>query len=97
VSASGARCDIRRRDWSPPAKPFDCEQDYGQGLMVTRNGARGRFVCAGDTALGSGRVLAFGRSVRRGGLRCTSRESGITCKNRRGHGFRISRQSYRRF
>ncbi len=48
-------------------------------------------------ALGSGKVLAYGRSIRRGRIRCTSRESGVTRENARGHGFRISRASYRRF
>jgi len=94
---SFARCDIRKRDWSPPRKPASCGEDYGQGLSISRNGARGRFVCAGDTALGSGKVLAYGRSIRRGKITCTSRESGVTCENARGHGFRISRGSYRVF
>jgi hypothetical protein len=94
---SFARCDIRKRDWSPPRKPSSCGEDYGQGLSIARNGSRGRFVCAGDTALGSGKVLAYGRSIRRGKITCTSRESGVTCKNARGHGFRISRGSYRVF
>ena len=92
-----ARCDISKRDWSPPPKPSSCDGDFGQGLRVSRYGRRGRFMCAGDTALGGERVLADGRSLRRGRLTCTSRQSGITCRNRRGHGFRISRESYRIF
>lgn len=97
VSAGSARCDIAKRDWAPPRKPASCDVDYGQGLTISRSGSRGRFVCAGDTALGSGKILAYGRSVKRGGMTCTSRESGVTCKNARGHGFRISRASYRVF
>lgn len=97
LDASAARCDIRARDWSPPRKPAGCELDYGQGLTISRTGSRGRFVCAGDTALGAGTTLAYGRTIRRGGISCTSRRSGVTCTNARGHGFRLSRESYRRF
>ena len=97
LDASAARCDIRARDWSPPPEPAGCEVDYGQGLTISRTGSRGRFVCAGDTALGAGPTLAYGRTVRRGGISCTSQRSGVTCKNARGHGFRLSRESHRRF
>jgi len=92
-----ARCDIAKRDWSPPPKPASCESDYGQGLRISRSGSRGRFVCAGDSALSGRRTLRYGSSLRRGSITCTSRLSGVICKNRRGHGFRISRQSDRRF
>jgi hypothetical protein len=49
---SGARCDIRKRDWSPPPRPANCPEqvDYGQGIEVSHRGQSG-FVCAGDTAL----------------------------------------------
>ena len=92
-----ARCDIAKRDWSPPPKPASCDGDYGQGLRISRSGSRGCFVCAGDSALSGRRTLRYGISLRRGSITCTSRLSGVTCKNRRGHGFRVSRQSYRRF
>src|SRR6476619_7463028 len=28
------RCDIRSHDWKSPAKPADCELDYGGGLVI---------------------------------------------------------------
>ena len=48
----GARCDIRKRDWSPPPHPASCseEVDFGQGLAVSHDG-KASFVCAGDTTL----------------------------------------------
>ena len=98
-SSSGARCDIRHRDWSPPTRPKSCPSftDYGQGLEVGRQG-RGRVVCAGDTALTNGRALAYGHSHSVGRYTCTSRASGMTCRNRRsGHGFTIAKQRYRLF
>ncbi|WP_354697228.1 DUF6636 domain-containing protein [Paraconexibacter sp. AEG42_29] len=95
VGPSYARCDIKTKSWSAPAKPASCEYDYGQGLEVTSAGA-GRVVCAGDTALPPPglRRLAYGQSVTRGGITCTSRTSGVTCRNGRGHGFTLSAQTY---
>jgi hypothetical protein len=98
-STYGARCDIAKRDWSPPARPKSCPSvtGYGQGLEVGRKG-RGHIVCAGDTTLRQGGVLAYGHSRRLGRYKCTSRAAGVTCTNlSTDHGFFISRQSYRRF
>lgn len=95
--ASGVRCDIRERGWSPPPKPASCELDWGQGLVVERRG-RGSFVCAGDTVLGAQRPLGYGDAIRRGRFRCKSLQSGMRCSNlRNGHGFKLSRQRARRF
>ncbi len=90
------RCDIARRSWSPPRRPAGCVLDWGQGLVLERRG-RARFVCAGDTALNRGRILAYGTSRRVGGITCRSRTTGLTCANLDGHGFFLSRGAYRRF
>lgn len=51
--------------------------------------------CGGAPNVG---VLRYGRSIRRGSIRCTSRTSGVTCKSlRTGHGFRLSSRAIRRF
>lgn len=97
LDATSVRCDIAKHDWRSPRKPASCDLDYGGGTAISSTGRRGSFVCAGDTTLGAGKVLAYGRSLRRGRLTCTSRVSGMTCTNRRGHGFRLSRGSYRLF
>jgi hypothetical protein len=97
IDARGVRCDIRERDWRPPPKPSRCPVDWGHGLTLGLRG-RARFVCAGDTVLGAGRRLPYGRSIRRGRFRCTSRRRGMRCVNRRnGHGFHLSRERARRF
>lgn len=97
IAGGSARCDIAKHDWATPKKPASCELDYGNGLSITRSGSRGRFVCAGDTTLGSGAILRYGNQIKSGGFTCTSRESGVTCSNRRGHGFTLSKQRYKRF
>jgi Family of unknown function (DUF6636) len=40
-------------------------------------------------------TLAYGKSWTRGRFTCTSRITGVTCRNAGGHGLFISRQSYR--
>lgn len=89
------RCDVAERDWAPPARPADCPEytDYGQGIALGPAGPA-RFVCAGDTALGSGPALPYGQFQAGGGMSCTSEPSGMRCSNSDGHGFTISRQSY---
>jgi hypothetical protein len=36
-------------------------------------------------------VLAYGAQWTRDGLTCKSERAGVTCTNRKGHGFRLSR------
>jgi hypothetical protein len=97
LDSTSARCDIAERDWSPPPRPADCEFDYGQGISLTP-GQKPTFVCAGDTALGGGDPLAYGKSISAGVLQCDSAESGITCRDTAtGHGFAISREAYQVF
>jgi hypothetical protein len=95
----GARCDIRKRDWSPPSRPASCPEqvDFGQGLTVGHTG-RASFVCAGDTALDpSAPQLAYGEASELGGTQCISSSDGITCANHTGHGFFVSIQSFKLF
>jgi hypothetical protein len=92
-----ARCDVRKRDFTIPKKPSDCRLDWGQGLSIDVTG-RGQFVCAGDTTLGSGKVLRYGKSMTRGRFTCTSLKTGMRCTNtRNNHGFKLSRQKVTRF
>jgi hypothetical protein len=95
----GARCDIRKRDWSPPKRPGSCSKqlDFGQGLGVS-HGGEASFVCAGDTALDPGASsLRYGTASELGGAECISRSDGVVCVNQAGHGFFISIQSYEIF
>ena len=95
-----ARCDIRRRTWSPPPRPRSCppEVDYGQGIVVATAG-RAMFVCAGDTALiPRAPILDYGRIDLYDGFYCSSERGGVTCRSAHsGHGFAISRTAYRLF
>ena len=97
IDADWARCDIIDRDWSPPARPADCEFDYGQGMSLAP-GEPAQFVCAGDTAFGPDEVLPYGDSITAGVLRCESADAGITCRDTQtSHGFSISQKAYQLF
>jgi hypothetical protein len=93
-----ARCDIHSHSWKPPARPATCHLAYGDSLEV---GSRGQanFTCHGDTTFDSkAKTLHYGHALRDGRMRCVSKTTGMTCKNRKtGHGFSISKESYRLF
>jgi hypothetical protein len=65
----------------------------------------GRSICRGEDEGDAGpfafesvaRVLAYGTTWAGGGLRCTSAETGLTCRNKSGHGFFLSRENWRAF
>ncbi|UXA20719.1 DUF6636 domain-containing protein [Mycobacterium sp. SMC-4] len=98
LTDDSVRCDVAARDWAPPPRPSTCPDftDFGQGLIVGPTGPAS-FVCAGDTALGSGPALPYGQFHAGGGMSCTSEPSGMRCSNSEGHGFTISRQAYTLF
>ena len=94
LSADSARCDIVKKRWAPPAKPADCELDWGNGVAVGRDGAA-TFTCAGDTVLGAREELAYGQSLRAGDFVCDSSSVAMRCSNvASGHGFTLSVQQY---
>jgi hypothetical protein len=88
------RCDIR--SGLKPTPKRRCDLDW-TGLELKPTG-RAYPSCAGDTALlPSARVLAYGKTWRRGGFVCVSRRTGLRCANRSGHGFTLARQRWRIF
>jgi hypothetical protein len=88
---ASVRCDIRETDNAPKPRPKSCEFDYGNSYGVTRKG-RGHRNCVSDSVADpDARVVRYGHSIKRYGIRCRSRESGLRCINARGHGFILSR------
>lgn len=93
----GIRCDVMRISNNPPPRPADCDLEWGQAFEVGDNARRGVRLCYGDTVAGNYRTLAYGRTFKGAGITCTSAQSGVTCTNRRGAGFSISRSKQRVF
>jgi hypothetical protein len=97
ATAASIRCDIRTKLYPALRRPAGCDLDYGDSFEVGRTG-RARPVCHGDTAIDPrSRVLGYGHTWQRSGLTCTSRMNGLTCSNRTGHGFFLSRLRWRIF
>ncbi len=67
--------------------------EYGSGFSMSPRGPA-RPICRSDTAVDpSAPALAYGRTRRFGGVySCTSRQSGLTCRNAVGAGWFLSRQ-----
>lgn len=98
VLKDSARCDVKARSWRAPAKPRACDLEWGDAIGVGPQSRKASFVCHGDTARDPrARRLAYGRTIKVGPMRCTSRTDGVRCANALGHGFFVSRQSYRLF
>jgi hypothetical protein len=68
-----------------------------RALTLSARG-RGRTIRISDTVADpDAPVLAYGRRIRLGPFTCLSRRTALTCRNRRGHGFTVSRQRQRTF
>jgi hypothetical protein len=91
------RCDLRSGLNPRPRQPAGCQEAYGDSVSMNGTG-RSHLVCHGDTALEpSARVVYYGNSIRVGPFTCKSRTTGLTCTNASGHGWFLSRESYRLF
>ena len=88
-------CSLDHADYAM-ALQRRCESGDWHGFTLTPSG-RPRIFCPGGA--GGDRVayktLAYGKSRQLGQFTCTSRITGVTCRNRTGHGLFVSRQSYR--
>jgi len=89
----------------PPPRMIHCQagdpNDKRVGLM-DRGRAR-PVLCAGDPGPllpvieARATVLRYATRIRVGGITCSSAITGLTCRNRNGHGFFLSRQRWRLF
>lgn len=98
TGAKYLRCDVYRATNRPPKRPKSCEFDYGFSFGIEPRGRAYRN-CVSDAIADprKTRVLAYGSTMRRFGMVCRSRASGLTCSNRSGHGFTLRRDRQRLF
>lgn len=93
---AGIRCDIFSKLRPPPSKGR-CTEGVWSAVTMTRTG-KAYPICISDTVYNpKAPILAYGRSWEVGGFVCSSKRTGLTCRNLRGHGFFLSRQSWRVF
>ena len=97
-------CDIKASSYSR-AQQDGCQARTGldwHGFQLSNRG-KAQPVCTGGVLYDIGRdtptfvVLAYGHTWRSHGFTCTSRVTGLTCRNGNGHGLFLSRASYRLF
>jgi hypothetical protein len=87
----------------PPPRRIHCQagDPNDKRIGLTATGRAVPVLCAGDPGPflveAKARVLAYGHSWSAGGITCTSATTGITCRNRAGHGFFLSRERWRVF
>jgi hypothetical protein len=92
------RCDIESYTPTTRKRPADCDLDWGFAFEIGARAKRGIILCAGDTVISQQAVtLAYGSSWKRKGITCSIEETGVTCTNRRGRGFFLSRAEQRVF
>jgi hypothetical protein len=93
----GLRCDVNGGVKPIPPKPRSCELEWGPGFEMSRTG-RPQIVCGSDTVnLAPQTTLNYGATWRKPGFSCTSRRSGLTCRNVGRHGFVLSVERSSRF
>ncbi|NJM29312.1 MAG: hypothetical protein HC855_03580 [Rhizobiales bacterium] len=86
------RCDIRNYTPTAEPRPADCELDWGGAFGIAADGTSGIMICHGDTvATPDAKTLPYDTTWERGGIRCSSMQTGMTCRNAAGHGFFLSR------
>ena len=95
-------CYIARSDYAGSLQNW-CMRSQGldwHGFVLDPR-RRGRVFCTSNSPYDLGRkrpsdrILQYGKSFHRGSFTCTSRVTGITCRNGNGHGLVVSRQSWR--
>ena len=97
------RCQIRRASYAKRLTAYCGSPPIGVDwagfeLTPTRKGA---VTCSGGVLYSPERQVPvfvnqpYGTTWRHGAFRCDSRRSGVTCRNRTGHGLFISRASWR--
>jgi len=96
VGGSGigaARCGIRKANWSQPKA---CPAGWDFVFLTTTLGVKGSPSCV-DNTIAPKAVLAIGKKTSLAGITCSSAKKGVTCIKANGHGFFISRASYKLF
>jgi uncharacterized protein DUF6636 len=94
-NAALLRCDILTGLKPKVHRPPGCHYDFGSTLELRRTGPA-RIGCVSDAIGKATRVLGYGKTWRGSPFTCSSARTGLTCKNKSGRGFFLSRQRWRR-
>ena len=84
ITATPATRTTGASRYATPAAPLHCSAPATRGRSYPQIEAKAS-------------ILAYGSSTHFGAITCTSDTTGLTCRNRGGHGFFLSRASWRTF
>ncbi len=91
VMENALRCEIAQFNFARPAKPKECDSDWGHAYAI---GARGRaeVLCAGDMVVDR-RVprLEYGQRWQGIGVTCEAERNGLRCTNGEGRRLELAR------
>jgi len=83
------RCDVSYKTGFTH-RPSWCHADWGQGFGVQPTGGA-RVLCISDSMYSpDAKVIPYGQTRHYGPFTCTSKRTGLRCRNPRGHGFQLS-------
>ncbi len=85
-----------------PKRGSSCqEKDVGNEVGLKASGPAIRTACADVRWLADPYrrigVIGYGKDLKGGGLACSEAKTGLTCRNRSGHGFFLSPQHWHTF
>ncbi|SIT14928.1 hypothetical protein SAMN05421759_12134 [Roseivivax lentus] len=95
-NSSDITCSIWDRS-GPPARPApaDCRVGWGHTFEMGDRGPVRMRCDPGLRNFSQSSQMPYGRTEDFGGITCTSERTGLTCRNRTGHGFFLSRRVQR--
>jgi hypothetical protein len=85
------RCDLVQNTARIPARPADCELEWGDAFGMNNRGEAER-ICHGDTVQNpKNPVLQYTKVWSAGGFRCDVTQARLRCVNTDRHGWELSR------
>ncbi len=91
--AAELRCDILSNAAVLPARPSDCDLDWGNAFVVSARAGHAIRACVGDTVADPNHpVLHYGSKWEQYGFVCSVDTDGVDCSNRHGNGFALSKK-----
>jgi hypothetical protein len=90
-------CEIGTNKARLPPKPKSCNLEWGNRFGMSPNG-RAQRACHIDSLIDPKySILSYGETWRKQGFICVSKPTGLTCKNRKGHGWTLSKNKQQLF
>lgn len=98
TGGGGISCTIVSKNGTPPKpKPGGCAGYWGHDFNLDGNGSASMSCGSKPQRVDYTDIATYGVSADFGNITCTSERTGLSCKNKHGHGFSLSRDSQKIF